>query len=44
MPEDDLDLYDAAKADEIFMTSTSLCICPVRSIGGRRCPVRCPVR
>jgi branched-chain amino acid aminotransferase len=33
--EADLDLYDAATADEIFMTSTSLCICPVRSIGGR---------
>jgi branched-chain amino acid aminotransferase len=36
--EADLDLYDAATADEIFMTSTSLCICPVRSIGGRRLP------
>ena len=35
VPEADLDLYDAATADEIFMTSTSLCICPVRSIGGR---------
>ena len=34
--ESDLDLYDAATADEIFMTSTSLCICPVRSIGGRQ--------
>ena len=36
--EADLDLYDAATADEIFMTSTSLCICPVRSIGGRLLP------
>ncbi len=36
--EADLDLYDAATADEIFMTSTSLCICPVRSIGGRAVP------
>jgi branched-chain amino acid aminotransferase len=36
--EADLDLYDAATADEIFMTSTSLCICPVRSIGGRMLP------
>ena len=36
--EVDLDLYDAATADEIFMTSTSLCICPVRSIGGRPLP------
>ena len=34
--EADLDLYDAATADEIFMTSTSLCVCPVRSIGGRK--------
>jgi branched-chain amino acid aminotransferase len=36
--EADLDLFDAATADEIFMTSTSLCICPVRSIGGRILP------
>lgn len=36
--EADLDLYDAATADEIFMTSTSLCICPVRSVGGRVLP------
>ncbi len=36
--EADLDLYDAATADEIFMTSTSLCLCPVRSIGGRVLP------
>lgn len=36
--EADLDLYDAATADEIFMTSTSLCICPVRSIGRRKLP------
>ena len=36
--EADLDLFDAATADEIFMTSTSLCICPVRSIGGRVLP------
>ena len=36
--EADLDLFDAATADEIFMTSTSLCVCPVRSIGGRPLP------
>jgi len=36
--EADLDLFDAANAEEIFMTSTSLCICPVRSIGGRPLP------
>jgi branched-chain amino acid aminotransferase len=31
----DLDLYDASTADEAFLTSTSLCICPVASINGR---------
>lgn len=40
--EADLDLYDAANADEVFMTSTSLCICPVRSIGGRPLPQPLP--
>lgn len=40
--EADLDLYDAAIADEIFMTSTSLCICPVRSIAGRMLPSPLP--
>jgi branched-chain amino acid aminotransferase len=40
--EADLDLFDAATADEIFMTSTSLCICPVRSIGGRALPSPLP--
>ena len=32
--ERDLDLYDAYTADEIFVTSTSFCICPVSSING----------
>ncbi len=32
--EADLDLYDAYNADEAFITSTSLCICPVSSING----------
>ena len=32
--ETDLDLADAYAADEAFLTSTSLCICPVRSING----------
>ena len=40
--EADLDLFDAANADEIFMTSTSLCICPVRSIAGRALPAPLP--
>ena len=30
----DIDLYDAYTADEAFLTSTSLCICPVKSING----------
>lgn len=33
--ERDIDLYDAYTADEAFLTSTSLCICPVRTINGR---------
>lgn len=32
--ERDLDLFDAYTADEAFLTSTSLCVCPVRSING----------
>ena len=34
--EKDLDLYDAFTADEIFLTSTSLCICGVRSVQGKQ--------
>ena len=30
--ERDLDVYDAITADEVFLTSTSLCICGVRSV------------
>jgi branched-chain amino acid aminotransferase len=30
--EHDLDLFDAYNADEVFLTSTSLCVCPVRSV------------
>ena len=37
--EADIDLYDAYTADEAFLTSTSLCICPVRSINGRHVSV-----
>ena len=29
----------SATADEAFMSSTSLCLCPVRSIGGRALPI-----
>ncbi len=32
--EADLDLYDAYTADEAFLTSTSLCICPISKING----------
>jgi branched-chain amino acid aminotransferase len=32
--ERDIDLYDAVTAAEVFLTSTSLCICPVRSVNG----------
>ncbi|HET6468492.1 MAG TPA: aminotransferase class IV [Geminicoccaceae bacterium] len=32
----DLDLYDAYTADEAFLTSTSLCICPIASVNGQR--------
>jgi len=31
-----IDLYDAYTADEVFLTSTSLCICPVASVNGNR--------
>jgi branched-chain amino acid aminotransferase len=34
--EQDLDLYDAETADEMFLTSTSLCILPVRSFNGSK--------
>ena len=32
--ETEIDLYDAVNADEIFLTSTSLCICGVRTVNG----------
>jgi branched-chain amino acid aminotransferase len=34
--EGDIDLFDAATADEMFLTSTSLCIAAVRSFNGAR--------
>ena len=34
--ERDLDLYDAYVSDEMFLTSTSLCVCPVASVNGAR--------
>jgi branched-chain amino acid aminotransferase len=32
--EQDLDMFDAETADEMFLTSTSMCIMPVRSFNG----------
>ena len=32
--EEDISLYDAYNADEVFLTSTSLCLCGVRTING----------
>jgi branched-chain amino acid aminotransferase len=32
--EGDIDLYDAYNAEEVFLTSTSLCICPVTKVNG----------
>jgi branched-chain amino acid aminotransferase len=34
MVEKDIDLFDAYVAEEAFITSTSFCICPVRSFNG----------
>ena len=34
MEERDIDLYDGYMADEVFLTSTSLCLCPVSSLNG----------
>jgi branched-chain amino acid aminotransferase len=33
--ESDIDLFDAANAEEMFLTSTSLCILPVRRFNGQ---------
>ena len=35
--EQNIDLYDAYTADECFLTSTSLCICGVKTLNGRSC-------
>jgi branched-chain amino acid aminotransferase len=34
--ERDLDLYDAYNSDEMFLTSTSLCLCPVSEVNGAK--------
>ena len=30
----DIDLFDAYTADEVFVTSTSFCVCPVSTVNG----------
>ena len=40
--ESNLSLFDAANADEMFITSTSLCICPIASFNGRKLPDGAP--
>ena len=32
--ERDIDLFDAYTADEAFLTSTSLCVCPISKVNG----------
>ena len=34
--EKDLDLFDVAVAEEVFLTSTSICLCGVRSVNGNQ--------
>tara|TARA_Y100000748_G_scaffold198991_1_gene166769 strand:+ start:45 stop:965 length:921 start_codon:yes stop_codon:yes gene_type:complete len=34
--EKDIEVYEAINSDEIFLTSTSLCICPVRYFNGKK--------
>ena len=34
--EKDIDMFDATTADEVFLTSTSLCVCGVRSVQGQQ--------
>lgn len=36
LEERDIDLYDAYTADEVFLTSTSLCLCGVVSVNGAK--------
>merc|ERR1711869_137289 len=33
--EKDMDMYDVYNADEAFLTSTSLCLCPIKRVNGR---------
>ena len=36
LSEKDIDLFDAYTADEVFVTSTSFCVCPVSTVNGTR--------
>ena len=40
--ETDIDLFDAYNADECFISSTSFCICPIRSVNGTEIPSPVP--
>jgi len=33
--EKDMDMYDVYNCDEAFLTSTSLCMCPIKKVNGR---------
>ena len=34
--EKDIEVFEAINSDEMFLTSTSLCICPVKSFNGKK--------
>lgn len=42
LQEADIDLFDAYNADECFVSSTSFCVCPIKSVNGNILPDPCP--
>ena len=42
LEEADIDLFDAYNAEECFISSTSFCVCPVRSVNGNVYSADCP--
>jgi len=42
LEEADIDLFDAYNAEESFISSTSFCVCPVRSVNGNVFSDDCP--
>ena len=42
LEEADIDLFDTYNAEESFVSSTSFCVCPVRSVNGNGLPGECP--